>query len=95
VCVVDDAGKVCASASADRADDIAVLLTSSVVIIRWIEAGPLSRGLVKRLSEARLPVICVETRHMKCFAGAQSISPIGTMRAGSPDDAGRLFSRCM
>ena len=30
-----------------------------------LEAGPLSQWVVSGLAEAGLPVICVETRHMK------------------------------
>jgi hypothetical protein len=39
-----------------------------------IEAGPLSQWLVNGLSEAGLPVICVETRHVKALLQAQQIN---------------------
>ena len=39
-----------------------------------IEAGPLSQWLVNALTAADLPVICVETRHMKALLTAQQIS---------------------
>src|SRR5271154_2449835 len=36
-----------------------------------LEAGPLSQWLFSALAEAGLPVICVETRHMKAVLKAQ------------------------
>ena len=39
-----------------------------------IEAGPLSQWLVNALTVAELPVICVETRHMKALLTAQQIN---------------------
>jgi transposase len=39
-----------------------------------IEAGPLSQWLVNALTAADLPVICVETRHMKALLTAQQIN---------------------
>jgi transposase len=39
-----------------------------------IEAGPLSQWLVNALTAADLPVICVETRHMKAWLTAQQIN---------------------
>jgi transposase len=39
-----------------------------------IEAGPLSQWLVNCLSEADLPMVCVETRHMKALLKAQQIN---------------------
>jgi len=77
VCVVDDAGKVvCERKVASEPDDIAVLLTSiSGEYVRvGIEAGPLSQWLVNCLSEADLPMVCVETRHMKALLKAQQIN---------------------
>ena len=37
-----------------------------------LEAGPLSQWLFGALAEAGLPVICVETRHMRAVLKAQS-----------------------
>ena len=36
-----------------------------------LEAGPLSQWLFDALAEAGLPVICVETRHMRAVLNAQ------------------------
>jgi transposase len=36
-----------------------------------LEAGPLSQWLYSGLAEAGLPIICVETRHMKAALSAQ------------------------
>jgi hypothetical protein len=53
-----------------------VLLTSvgGDYIRVGIEAGPLSQWLVNALTAADLPVICVETRHMKALLQAQQIN---------------------
>jgi transposase len=77
VCVVDDAGKVvCERKVATEPDDITVLLTSvgGEYVRVGIEAGPLSQWLVNGLTEAGLPVVCVETRHMKALLTAQQIN---------------------
>lgn len=74
VCVVDEAGDlVCEHKVATEPDDIAVLLTSigGDYVRVGIEAGPLSQWLVSGLTEAGLPVVCVETRHMKALLKAQ------------------------
>ena len=39
-----------------------------------LEAGPLSQWLVNGLAEAGLPVVCVETRHMKALVEAQKVN---------------------
>jgi transposase len=77
VCVVDDAGKVILEqkVSTDPADIIGILTSLGVSFGRiGIEAGPLSQWLVNALTAANLPVICVETRHMKALLTAQQIS---------------------
>ena len=77
VCVVDDAGKVlCEQKVPTEPDDIAMLLTSlgGDYVRIGIEAGPLSQWLVNGLTEAGLPVVCVETRHMKALLKAQQIN---------------------
>ena len=77
VCVVDDAGKVIfeQKVPTEPADIIAVLTSLGVTYGRiGIEAGPLSQWLVNALTAANLPLICVETRHMKALLTAQQIS---------------------
>ena len=77
VCVIDDAGKVVLEQRVpiEPADIIAVLTSLGVSFGRiGIEAGPLSQWLVNELMAADLPVICVETRHMKALLTAQQIS---------------------
>src|SRR6202162_4244736 len=77
VCVVDDAGKVILEQKVltEPADIIALLTSLGVTYGRiGIEAGPLSQWLVNALTAAELPVICVETRHMKALLTAQQIN---------------------
>src|SRR3954466_10370327 len=81
VCVVDGAGKVILEQKVptEPADIIALLTSLDVTYSRiGIEAGPLSQWLVTALTAAELPVICVETRHMKAL-----LRQTATMRAGS------------
>src|SRR3954452_17467293 len=50
----------------------AVLVDETFTIERiGLEAGPLSQWLYSGLAEAGLPIICVETRHMKAARSAQ------------------------
>src|SRR5207237_10886870 len=77
VCVVDDGGKVILEQKVltEPADIIALLTSLDVRFCRiGIEAGPLSQWLVNELTAADLPVICVETRHMKALLTAQQIN---------------------
>ena len=77
VCVVDDADKVILEQKVptDPADIIAILTSLGATYGRiGIEAGPLSQWLVNALTAANLPVICVETRHMKALLTAQQIN---------------------
>lgn len=69
MCVVDAAGRVILEQKVptEPADIITLLSSLRVSFCRiGIEAGPLSQWLVNALMEAELPVICVETRHIKC-----------------------------
>ena len=51
---------------------VAILAEESLLIERiGLEAGPLSQWLYSAIAEADLPVICVETRHMKAVLSAQ------------------------
>src|SRR6266699_3840271 len=77
VCVVDDVGKVILEQKVptEPADIIALLTSLGVTYSRiGIEAGPLSQWLVNALTAAELPVICVETGHMKALLTAQQIN---------------------
>ena len=51
---------------------LAALMEDAFTIQRvGLEAGPFSQWLYGALAEAGLPVICVETRHMKAALSAQ------------------------
>jgi transposase len=58
-----------------------------------LEAGPLSQWLFGALAEAELPVVCVETRHMKAALKAQ-INKTDPQRCSRhcADDAGGTLS---
>ena len=68
VCIVDDTGKIVREAKVSSEPDalLAVLANPAYCFERiGLEAGPLSQWLFSALAEAGLPVICVETRHMR------------------------------
>src|SRR2546427_6773162 len=74
VCIIDKAGKVIREVKvATKLVPILAVLTEEALAIERIglEAGPLSQWLYSALAEAGLPVICVETRHMKAALSAQ------------------------
>jgi len=74
VCIVDDAGKIVREARvASEPEALLQVLTNSIDRFKRIglEAGPLSQWLYSVLAEAGLPVICVETRHMRAMLKAQ------------------------
>src|SRR6266487_4575841 len=74
VCIVDKAGTVIREVKvATKPVAILAVLTEEALAIERIglEAGPLSQWLYSALAEAGLPVICVETRHMKAALSAQ------------------------
>src|SRR3984893_188803 len=74
VCIVDKAGKVIREVKvATKPAEILVVLTEEALAVERIglEAGPLSQWLYGAFAEAGLPVICVETRHMKAALSAQ------------------------
>src|SRR6516165_3224013 len=93
VCVVDDAGKVILEQKVSTEPDTIIALLTSLGATYGrigIEAGPLSQWLVNALTAAELPVICVETRHMKALLTAQQINKTDRNDAGDrTDDAGR------
>jgi transposase len=74
VCIVDDAGKIVREARvASEPEALLQVLTNTIYRFKRIglEAGPLSQWLYSVLAEAGLPVICVETRHMRAALKAQ------------------------
>jgi transposase len=74
VCIVNQAGEVVREVkTATEPLTVLSLLTDEALSIERIglEAGPLSQWLYSALAEAGLPVICVETRHMKAALSAR------------------------
>src|SRR6266487_2134664 len=74
VCIVDDAGKIVREARvASEPEALLQVLTNTLYRFKRVglEAGPLSQWLYSVLAEAGLPVICVETRHMRAVLRAQ------------------------
>jgi len=74
VCIVDDTGKIVREVKlASEPEALLPVLTNPHYHFKRIglEAGPLSQWLFNALAEADLPVICVETRHMRAVLKAQ------------------------
>ena len=74
VCIVDDTGKIVRQVKvASEPEALLAVLTNPAYRLKRIglEAGPLSQWLFSALAEAGLPVICVETRHMRAVLKAQ------------------------
>ena len=74
VCIVDDAGRIVREAKVLSEPEalLQVLMVPGQPFKRiGLEAGPLSQWLFSALAEAGLPVICVETRHMRAVLKAQ------------------------
>jgi transposase len=74
VCIVDDAGKIVREVRvASEPEALLQVLTNTIYRFKRVglEAGPLSQWLYSVLAEAGLPVICVETRHMRAMLKAQ------------------------
>ena len=74
VCVVDETGKITREVRvASEPDALLAVLRDPTYRFKRIglEAGPLSQWLFSALAEAGLPVICVETRHMRAVLKAQ------------------------
>jgi transposase len=71
---VDDTGKIAREVKvASEPEALLAVLANSAYHFKRIglEAGPLSQWLYSALAEAGLPVICVETRHMRAVLKAQ------------------------
>ena len=74
VCIVDEMGRIVRETKVASEPDalLAVLKNPSYHFKRiGLEAGPLSQWLYGAFAEAVLPVICVETRHMRAVLKAQ------------------------
>ena len=74
VCIVDDTGKIVREVKvASEPEALLAVLKNPAYRFKRIglEAGPLSQWLFSALAEAGLPVICVETRHMRAVLKAQ------------------------
>jgi transposase len=74
VCIVDDAGRIVREVKvASEPEALLQVLNKPTYHFKRIglEAGPLSQWLYSALGEANLPVICVETRHMRAVLKAQ------------------------
>src|SRR4029077_2113071 len=74
ICIVDAAGKIVREVKvASEPEALLAVLKNPAYHFKRIglEAGPLSQWLYSVLAEAGLPVICVETRHMRAVLKAQ------------------------
>ena len=74
ICIVDDTGKIVREVKVpSEPEALLQVLMNPVYHFKRIglEAGPLSQWLFSALAEAGLPVICVETRHMRAVLMAQ------------------------
>ncbi|MGE5165940.1 MAG: IS110 family transposase, partial [Sphingobacteriales bacterium] len=66
VCIVDGTGRIVREVKV-ASEPEALLQVLKTGVYRW----PLSQWLYSALGEANLPVICVETRHMRAVLKAQ------------------------
>src|SRR3974390_3345984 len=74
VCIVDEAGRITREVKvASTPEALMRVLRAPAYHLKRVglEAGPLSQWLFSALAEAGLPVICVETRHMRAVLKAQ------------------------
>src|SRR6202166_2517651 len=74
ICIVDDTGRIVREVRvASEPEALLQVLGNPIYRFKRIglEAGPLSQWLFSALAEAGLPVICVETRHMRAVLKAQ------------------------
>jgi transposase len=74
VCIVDELGRIVREVKdASEPEAMLAVLKNPAYHFKRIglEAGPLSQWLYSALAEAGLPVICVETRHMRAVLKAQ------------------------
>lgn len=72
ICIVDGDGKTLRETRVATEPAAIVAALASISPRRvGLEAGPLSQWLYAELAAASLPVVCVETRHMKAALSAQ------------------------
>src|SRR5674536_343472 len=74
ICIVDDTGRIVREVKiASEPEALLQVLGNPAYRFKRIglEAGPLSQWLYSALAEAGLPVICVDTRHMRAVLKAQ------------------------
>jgi transposase len=74
VCIADDTGRIVREVKvASEPDALLAVLKNGAYRFKRIglEAGPMSQWLFSALAETGLPVICVETRHMRAALQAQ------------------------
>ena len=74
VCIVDETGRIVREVKvASEPEALLAVLANPAYHFKRIglEAGPLSQWLYSALADAGLPVICVETRHMRAVLKAQ------------------------
>src|ERR1700730_18692453 len=74
ICIVDKEGEVLreVKVATQPTAILAVLMDETLAIERiGLEAGAFSQWLYGALAEADLPVVCVETRHIKAALSAQ------------------------
>jgi hypothetical protein len=95
VCIVDDTGRLVREmkVASEPAALLAVLANPAYHFKQiGLEAGPLSQWLFGALAEAGLPVICVETRHMRAVlkCADQQDRPQRRARHGADDAGGAL-----
>src|SRR5665213_3425856 len=91
ICIVDDAGRIVreVKVASEPEDLLAVLANPDYHLKRiGLEAGPLSQWLFSTLAEAGLPVICVETRHMRGVEGPDQQDGPQRCARHRADDAG-------
>src|SRR5437762_13906672 len=75
VCIVDDTGRIVREVKlASEPEALLQVLRNPIYRSKRIglEAGPLSQWLFSALAHAGLPVICVETRHMRAVLQAHT-----------------------
>ena len=75
VCVVDEDGRICLEArgpSEPNALTETLSARDGAFVRVGLEAGPLSQWLFFGLTDAGLPAVCVETRHLKGAIGAMA-----------------------